>query len=66
MTLEESKKIFKQCKKTHKEDLNTAKYILYQVKHYVRLDDVIQNLGYIKNDHRSNVRRSNSAFPESL
>ena len=48
MTLEKSKKIFNHCKETHKEDLNTAKYILYQVKHYVRLDDVIQNLGYKK------------------
>jgi len=48
MILEESKKIFKQLKKKHKEDLNIAKYILYQVKHYVMLDDVIQNLGYKK------------------
>ena len=55
MTLDESKKIFKQRKKKHKEDLNVAKCILYQVRHYVSLDDVMKNLGYIKNDHRRNA-----------
>lgn len=48
MTLEESKKIFKQCKKKHKEDLRIAKYILYQIRHYVNLADVIKNLGYFQ------------------
>ena len=30
------------------EDVKNAEYILYQVKHGVRLDDVLKNLGYEK------------------
>lgn len=30
------------------DDMLTVKYILYQVKHGVRLEDVLKNLGYVK------------------
>lgn len=41
-------KVFEAICKREKEDKRNVKYILYQVKHGVPLDDVLRNLGYVK------------------